>query len=200
MSVRLALANLYLSKGTIIKQLLHVEEETNAALDELLAAQVSNYKAPLVDHATKDLNAIRQRMAVGHKQRVRILTQALGKEKATELARRALFEAGTKLGREARASLGVRDESRDLEKAARVMYRVLGIEISLNLQGGKGQMLVHRCALARGYDADTCAVLCATDEGVVNGISDRAKLKFRNYLTSGEKACVAELTFEGGAG
>ncbi len=197
MSLRLALASLYLPRWTIRRQLLHVEDVTNAALDRLLAIHVPSYKAPTVDASQIDLDAIRQRMATGHRERVRVLTAALGKEKATELGRGALFEAGTRLGREAREYLKVRDDPADLEKAARVMYRLLGIEFTLSNHNGRNEMLVRRCALARGYDADTCAVLCATDEGVVNGLSDRAKLKFKNYLTSGEKTCVAELSFSG---
>jgi predicted ArsR family transcriptional regulator len=104
------------------------------------------------------------------------------------------------LGKEARAKLGVRDDPRDLEKAARMMYRVLGIEFTMSFGGGKGEMRVHRCALARNYDAGTCAVLCATDEGVVRGLSDHAQLKFTQHLTSGRPECVAEFSFGTEAG
>jgi len=201
MSLRLAIASAYLPKRTIRKELLHVEQVTNAALDEAIGANVPGYEPrPLATNAAMGLEELRDRMALRHKERVGVLVEALGREKAVEVARLALHQAGMKLGKEARAKLGVRDDPRDLEKAARVLYRVLGIEFTMSFGEGKGEMRVHRCALARNYDASTCAVLCATDEGVVHGLSDRAQLKFTQHLTSGRPECIAEFSFGKEAG
>lgn len=194
-SLRLAIASAYLPKRTIRKELLHVEQITNSALDNVIRANDISYPQPLDLTAEKDVEAIRNRMAKGHKNRVHILLEALGRERAVEVARQALYKAGTQLGKEVKAKLDVHDEPRDLEKAARVLYRVLGIDFTMSYQNGSGKMRVHRCALARQYDAATCAVLCATDEGVVNGLSENAQLKFTQYLTSGEPTCVAEFRF-----
>jgi hypothetical protein len=43
-------------------------------------------------------------------------------------------------------------------------------------------------------------VLCATDEGVVHGLSDRAQLRFIQHLTSGKAECLAEFEIKMGAG
>ena len=200
MSVRLAIANFYLTKRMIRKELLHVEQVTNSALDEAIRANAPghNPSAPTADDA--GLEELRDRMARGHKERVAILVEALGREKAVEVARLALYQAGMQLGKEARAKLGVQDDIRDLERAARVLYRVLGIDFTMSFRNGRGEMRVHRCALARNYDSSTCAVLCATDEGVVHGLSELAELRFTQHLTSGKPDCVAELRFGKGAG
>jgi hypothetical protein len=196
MSFRLAMANLYLPRRTIRKELLHVEQVTNSALDEAIRANVPG-RAPIPQaEGDMGLDGLRDRMARGHRERVAILVEALGRERAMQVARPALYEAGVRLGKEARAKLGVRDELRDLQRAARVLYRVLGIEFTMDHHGGHGEMRVHRCALARQYDALTCSALCATDEGVVHGLSDRARLNFTEHLTSGRPDCVAELRFE----
>ncbi len=200
MSLKLAIASAYLPKRTIRNELLHVEQATNAALDEAIMASVPTYRPRILDNDGVGLEELRDRMARGHKERVAILVETLGEEKAVDLARRALYKAGMQLGKEAREKLGVRDEPRDLERAAKVLYRVLGIEFTMSFHDGRGEMRVHRCALARNYDSGTCAVLCATDEGVVHGLSERAVLKFTQHLTSGKPECLAELKFEREAG
>jgi len=195
MSLRLTIASAYLTKRTIKEELLHVEQVTNLALDEAIRASVPAYEPRVLAMDDAGLEELRDRMARGHKERLSVLIETLGPEKATQVARFALFRAGTQLGKEARAKLGVRDEPRDLQKAARVLYRVLGIEFTMSYDNGRGEMRVHRCALARQYDSGTCAVLCATDEGVVHGLSDRAQLKFTQHLTSGRPDCMAEFRF-----
>jgi predicted ArsR family transcriptional regulator len=196
MSFRLAIASFYLSKNRIRKELLHVEQVTNAALDEAVRAYIPGYEPrPLAGH-DKELKELRDRMAQGHRERVAILVEAIGREKAVDVARNALYHAGLQLGAKARAKLGVRDGPQDLERAAKVLYQVLGIEFTMSYSNGIGEMRVHRCALARNYDSSTCQVLCATDEGVVHGLSARAHLKFTQFLTSGKPDCVAEFKFE----
>jgi predicted ArsR family transcriptional regulator len=196
MSFRLAIANFYLTKRMIRKELLHVEQVTDSALDKAIRANIPGHEPSALAANDVGLEELRDRMARGHKERVAILVEALGREKAVEVARLALYHAGMQLGKEARAKLGVRDKPRDLQKAARVLYRVLGIEFTMNHYEGRGEMHVHRCALARQYDSLTCSALCATDEGVVHGLSDRAQLKFTEHLTSGRSDCVAEFRFE----
>jgi hypothetical protein len=195
MSLRLAIASAYLPRRTIRKELLHVEQVTNVALDEAIRGKVPGYEPRVLAGDDLGLEELRDRMAKGHKERVVILIEAQGREKAVEDARLALYRAGTQLGKEAKAKLGVRDEPRDLQKAARVLYRVLGIEFAMSYSNGQGEMRVNRCALAGNYDAGTCAILCATDEGVVHGLSERAELKFTQHLTSGKPECVAEFHF-----
>jgi predicted ArsR family transcriptional regulator len=195
MSLRLAIASAYLPKRTIRKELFHVEQVTNSALDEAIRANVPGHAPRGLSGNDMGLEGLRDRMARGHVERVAIMMEALGREKALEVARLALYQAGIQLGKEARGKLGVRDVPSDLQKAAKVLYRVLGIEFTMSYEDGRGEMRVHRCALAKEYDSSTCAVLCATDEGVVHGLSERAELKFAQHLTSGKPECVAEFRF-----
>jgi hypothetical protein len=107
-----------------------------------------------------------------------------------------LFLVGQRLGIETRVKLGVGDNPKDLERAAKILYRVLGIEFHLQwLDGKNANAIIDRCALAQKYSVLTCEVLSATDEGVINGLQPNVTMKFKEYMTSGCKNCRAELHF-----
>ncbi len=195
MSLKLWLASIWMPRASLRRELLHVEEVTNAALDSVLLGVIPDYRPEELENAGKGLTELRVRMTRGHRKRVELLIGAVGYQQALIIGRDASFRAGLALGKEARARLAVKDRPEDLLTAARIMYQVLGIEFDLDFKGGKGEMRVHRCALANGYSADTCSILCATDEGVVNGLSAKAEMRFEQYITSGRKECVAQVTF-----
>jgi hypothetical protein len=198
MSLRLRLAGLWTPEGTMRRELLHVEEVTNEALDSLLRARIPGYSPPSLDQGEQDLEGIRARMARGHRRRVDAFLGELGREEGTSSGREALFRAGVQLGREARARLRVGDSAKDLERAAMVLYRVLGIEISVSISDGKGRMRVSRCSLSPHYSESTCAVLSAADEGMVQGLSPRAEMRFQECITSGRRECLALIDFREG--
>jgi hypothetical protein len=182
-------------RASLRRELLHVEEVTNAALDTALYQAVPDYRPEELEGVGKGIAGLRVRMAQGHRRRVELLIGTLGKQKALVIGRGALFQAGLRLGNEARSRLGVKDKPDDLLRAARIMYRVLGIEFDMTFKDGRGDMRVHRCALADHYTADTCAILSATDEGTVHGLSPKAEMRFAQHITSGNEECIADVTF-----
>jgi hypothetical protein len=134
-------------------------------------------------------------MAKDHAKMVQALEIAVGHEKAVALGREALFMVGKNLGKQTRAKLGVGDNPKDLVKASRILYRILGINFEIEwLDGSNAKVVIDRCALAGEYSELTCEVLSATDEGVIKGLQPKAKLQFKDYMTSGCKNCHAEIT------
>jgi hypothetical protein len=116
----------------------------------------------------------------------------LGHEKGIGEARRALFDAGVALGEEARRRLGVRQNRNDVLRAARILYRVLGIRFRAEWRTpDEATVRIDRCALARGYSPEACLALSATDAGVVAGLWPGAQLEFDERITEGKKACIA---------
>jgi len=197
-SVRLRLAGRWFPSPVEAWILGRVGRVTNAVLDALLA-----------EHAPEELRRIqsgegrlprriaarRARMAQGHARRVLALTDALGEERAVELARATLFPVSVALGREARRSLGVGDALGDVARAARILYRALGITFRLD-PGPPTRLVVERCALAQHYGSLTCRALSAVDEGVLAGLNPRLRMAFADRLTDGRPACIAEITRE----
>ncbi len=135
-------------------------------------------------------------MAQTHRELVEKLVATLGHEEAVKLGREALFSVGQNLGRQTRAKLGVGDSPADLTKAAKILYRILGIDFTLQWQDGThATAVINRCALAEQYSALTCEVLSATDEGVIRGLQPNVEMHFEQYLTGGCKNCIAKITF-----
>lgn len=175
-----------------------VARTTNGALDDLLAEhaldELKRIRAREGRHPWR-LPARRARMAQCHCLRVLALARALGEERAVELARARLFPVGVALGREARRFLGVSDALDDVERAARVLYRTLGITFRLD-PGPPTRLIVERCALAQHYGSLVCRALSAVDEGVLAGLNPRLRMAFSERLTDGCPACIAEITRE----
>jgi hypothetical protein len=131
-------------------------------------------------------------MAAAHNARVNALVEALGRERAVREGREALFPVGVMLGKEAKKRLGVGDGPDDLERAARILYRALGIEFTLEKRpDGAMMMRVHRCALAGHYTPEACEVLSAADEGVVSGLNPKLAMRFVQRMTGGSAVCIA---------
>ena len=88
------------------------------------------------------------------------------------------------------------DNPKDLTKAAKILYRILGIEFHLEwLDKSNATVIIDRCALAEQYSKLTCEVLSATDEGVIKGLQPNLTMKFKEYMTSGCKNCRADIHF-----
>ena len=130
-------------------------------------------------------------MATNHCLLLKVLSDGIGRDRAVELGREALFKVGVSLGEESRKRLGVGDSVEDLLMAARVMYRVLGIRFKVKEKGGDHRIEVYRCALSEHYSELACTVLSAVDEGVVKGLNPRASMSFERRITSGFPTCMA---------
>ena len=138
----------------------------------------------------------RANMAQTHAKLVETLEAAFGHEKAVALGREALFSIGESLGKQTRSRLGVGDNPKDLVKAAKILYRIFGIEFHLEwLDDSNATLIIDRCALAEHYSQLTCEVLSATDEGIIQGLQPNSKMQFKEYMTSGCKKCKADIHF-----
>jgi hypothetical protein len=194
LSLKLRLAALWTPPRTLRRMLDGVDVATTAALDGLLDKHVGR---PAIK-GTKELSAARSiedaraAMASGHNERVKALVDAVGRDRAVEIGREALYPVGVMLGRRAKEELSVGEGRRELELAARVLYRALGIHFVLETQNDATmQMRVDRCALSSHYSEEACLVLSAADEGVVAGLNTKLSMRFEKRMTGGSQFCVA---------
>jgi hypothetical protein len=201
MSLKLRLASVWTTEGDLVKMLDRVAQSTLAALDALLEKHAPGKLAELKGagvHGGRSLEQRRAAMAAAQNERVKALAEALGRDRAVEVGREALFPVGKRLGEEARVELSVGDGPGDLERAARVLYRALGIHFTLE-DGKDGAMVmrVDRCALSHHYPEEACLILGAADEGVVAGLSPGYKMRFEQRMSAGPAECLALITEAG---
>jgi len=184
----------------ISEELKKVQDVTVGALSNLLRESGQNVDSEAIgslEEVHKNINELRMAMAQQQATLVEALAEALGPSAAIEVGRETLFVVGQQLGRQSRDRLGVGSSRGDLERAARIMYRVLGINFQLKWQGtNEADVVVTRCALAQHYSMLTCMVLSATDEGVVNGLNPNTYMKFEKHITDGCKTCIAKIKEE----
>lgn len=200
MSLRAAILSRWTPKYIIRRELARVSELTTAALEALLEAHAPDAlkRVAAKERSARSIDQTRSAMAGRHAALVEALKESMGEEGAIELGRKALFEVGLQLGRDARRRLRTSDEPGDLVRAARILYRVLGIEFRIERSDERSdRMIVNRCALSREYSNLTCKVLSATDEGVIRGLAPRASMTFKERMTSGCQNCIAIIEFSG---
>jgi hypothetical protein len=135
----------------------------------------------------------RTAMAGKHARLVDIMIERKGTEAGVREGRAAMHAAGIALGKRLRSELRLTDSEDDLFAAARLLYRILGIEFEVERNGEKGTMLVRRCALSEHYTQRTCEVISAMDEGVVMGLNPGAKMTFVRRNSTDPCACEAVL-------
>ena len=195
MGAKLSLLSWWTPKFVISRELDEVSKVTTQALKETLSYHAPNrtIKEELLE-AGRSIDEKRNAMASQHTILVSALVEALGHDAAVKVGREALFKVGKQLGSENRRRLNVGDSQCDLVKAAKIMYRVLGINFNVKwLEPNQAVLTVDRCALAKNYSELTCEVLSATDEGVVNGLNPNVTMKFEKMITSGCKVCTAKI-------
>ena len=193
MNLKLHLATIWLPSFFVKKELDRVAEVTVGCLDTLLKKYDSDVlKTISQKKLVLDGNVAERRrlMATAHELRVKALIDALGYEEAMNIGRNSLFKAGLKLGREARKQLGVGSSLQELVMAARVLYKILGIEFEIK-QGAEVLMIVNKCCLSKYYSPETCMLLSAADEGVVQGLNEKINMKFTQRMTEGPSECLA---------
>ena len=188
MGLRLRLLNRWTPKFLISRELDRVRWRTTSALDDLLEEFCHLPKGELLP-LRGPLEVKREAMAREHNRRVETLVECLGEE-GMRRGRERMYQVGREMGREAGKRLKVRTCMGDLLMAARIMYRVLGIDFEF--LGGK-TMRVNRCSLSRWYTPTSCRVMSAADEGVVNGLCPPARMKFERRMTEGHSSCLASI-------
>ena len=191
MSIRLKIASFWLPDFILKRELDNVAKNTIAGLDDILK-QYAPGKIVMNDEVLGgNLKERRSIMAKAHNKRVKILIQELGHKKAVEIGRKVMFEVGCKLGQEARRKLGTGNNFEDLELAARILYKVLGIKFKIENKDGNLIMVVNRCDLSKYYSPESCIILSAADEGVVRGLNEKMDMQFKERITEGAHECIA---------
>ena len=194
MSLRLRIASLWIPNFILKKELDNVAINTIEGLNDVLKqhAPEKMKKIAKKDEILKgSLEERRIVMAKAHNIRVKSLIEVLGYENAVKVARKSMFDVGYQLGQEARLKLGVGNDFKDLELAARLLYKILGIDFKIENKGGNIIMVVNRCALSKYYSPETCMVLSAADEGVVRGLNEKMNMQFKERITEGASECIA---------
>ena len=196
MGLRLVVLSWWTPPFIIRRELENIFNQTTIALTGLMpknAAVDANHKQDY----PKRIEEQRAVMAQTQAELVEKLESALGRDEALRLGREALFVVGREIGKQTRCKLGVSENPADLAKAAKILYRVLGIEFELKwFDSANAKVTINRCALAEKYSKLACEVLSATDEGVINGLQSNVSMTFREYMTSGCKTCIAYIHFE----
>lgn len=195
-SVRLHLASVWLPEWEVKTALERISDLTTDALSSLLKEKMpvsaSRFLPPL-KLLSGSVDERRAAMASNHNILVQSLIQTIGEKETFDLGRQALFKVGLEIGEESRVRLRVGDGMDDLIRAARVMYRVLGIQFTVQEKDSGLEIIVNRCALSNWYSENTCKVLSATDEGVLRGLNHRVGMRFERMITSGFPNCMARV-------
>lgn len=199
MGIRLTLLSYWTPSYIIGKELDRMFNHTTNSLKLLLQVHAPSEYVKFANETELPKGNIKQKrtaMAKSHALLVEALSNAVGEDRAINLGREALFEVGKSLGKETRNRLGIGDSSNDLIKAAKILYRVLGIDFEVQWRGKKkGTLIVDRCAMAKEYSELTCHVLSATDEGVIKGLESNVSMIFTERMTSGCGKCIAQIEF-----
>ncbi len=194
MSIRLKIASLWLPDLILKKELDKVANDTIKGLKDVLK-QHAPQKIEEINKKNENLNGSmeerREKMAKIHNYYVKMLIKELGYENAIKIGRKAMFNVGYELGREARQKLGVGNNFKDLESAAKILYKILGIEFKIENRDENIIMVVKRCALSKYYSSETCMVLSGADEGVVRGLNENMGMQFKERITDGASECLA---------
>jgi len=199
LGLRLLFLSWWTPKSVISRELDRVDTLTTDALETLLNKHLlDNGRKDALKKEASARRSIEQRrdlMALKHANLVNSLAEVLGKEETIRLGREAMFKVGEELGSETCQKLRVGRSLKDLIRAAKILYRVLGIDFEVKLQNPDNAILiVNRCALAANYSEITCQVLSATDEGTIRGLNQNTNMTFTERITGGQPKCKARIT------
>ncbi len=196
MGLKLRILSRWTPKFVVRKELSNVSNQTISALASVLAMHGVGTNTALQAAPVPQTSVEKQRaaMAQTHAQLVDALEAAIGRERAVKLCREALFVVGRNFGEETRSRLGVGTSQKDLVRAAKILYRVLGIGFELErVDSTSLKLTVDRCPLVEQYSVLTCEVLSAIDEGAITGLQPHTTMRFRQYMTEGRRTCTADV-------
>ena len=149
MGLRLRLLSWWTPNYIIYRELAHVSDHTIAAIESLLP----KYGSPEFADGKKQQGRVgieqkRSNMAQAHARLVETLESKFGYEKGVALGRETLFSIGESLGKQTRIRLGVGDNPKDMIKAAKILYRIFGIDFHLEWRNeSNATLIIDRCAL-----------------------------------------------------
>ena len=181
----------------IYRELGHVSDHTITAIESLLSEYgFQEIAVGKKQHVRMSIEQERINMAQAHARLVETLESKFGYEKGVTLGRETLFSIGVSLGKQTRIRLGVGDNPKDMIQAAKILYRIFGIDFHLEWHNeSNATLIIDRCALSEHYSKATCEVLSATDEGIIQGLQPNSTMQFKEYMTSGCKKCKADIHF-----
>jgi L-2-amino-thiazoline-4-carboxylic acid hydrolase len=204
MSLKMRILSCWTPKWFLKRGLNELAHSTINGLEEVLIKQDPEYRKDPegLKYSSNillkgNLQEQRMSMAAIHNELVETMIDAFGHDDAIILGRKAMFREGLALGRKFRRILGVGTSLEDLISAASILYEVLGIEFDIKaFNSNKIVMVVNHCALAEYYGPDTCNVLSAADEGVVQGLNSKIKMEFQERISEGASCCLAPIHME----
>lgn len=196
MGIKLRILSVWTPQFIIKQELKNTNNVTNNYLDRLIMDHGGS--PPQQMDLKGNLDDRRKQMAIGHNIRVKMLIDLLGEQQAMAEGREKMFEAGFKLGQRTRNILGVGDSVNDTMKAAKILYKVLGIDFFTEISENAIILWVNSCTLSKYYTHQTCSILSYTDKGVLKGLNRNMDLEFVEKITSGSKRCKGCISIKGG--
>lgn len=194
MSIKLNLLSTWMPEFIIKMEMKNLGKATIGELDRLIQENTPISIQSDNEFMFRGSSAsIRKEIALTHAKKVNLLVNALGSEKAIKLGREALFNLGEDLGVQLKNRLGVDESLKQLIKAARILYQVLGIDFEVKKINNEIFMKVNRCTLSKYYSPETCLILSAADEGVVKGLNPNITMKFKDRISEGAEYCLASI-------
>ena len=189
MNIKLYLMSIWIPKFVLINELKQTSDITNRHIDNLLE-RYSIPKPRVNENLIGNLEEQRLIMANNHNTSLNSLIEVLGFDKAVMVGREEMFKAGYKMGLNIKKRLNIKD-IKDALIAARIIYRVLGINFTVEEEGKDILLRIKSCELAALYTSQTCEIMSATDEGVLKGLNDQMSMKFLTRITEGADECTA---------
>ena len=185
-------------KYVIRRELAYVSDHTTIALESLLANNdIHEICRPLKQQIPVSIEHQRANMAQTHAKLVETLEADVGHEKGVALRKGNIIFHRRKPGQTNSYQTWRRDNPNDMIEAAKILYRILGIDFHLEwLDESNATLIIDRCALAEHYSKLTCEVLSATDEGIMQGLQPNSTMQFKEYMTSGCTKCKADIHFQ----
>jgi predicted ArsR family transcriptional regulator len=178
-NLRLALASRYVP-GAVRRR----------GLRDLMRRTARAFGAEAPELPGEPLDAMLRRFALFTREQVDRVAAAPDQAAA---ARERLRREARDFGAALRRRLGVSSRAEAM-RAARVLYRMLGVDLQASLTGS---IVVRSCSFSSTYTCQTCAVMAAMDEGLFAGLAGEGRLEFAARITEGAERCVAFFTFEG---
>ena len=189
MNIKLFLMDIGIPEFVLINELEQTSNITNRCIINLL----ERYSIPKPDVDTKLKGTLEEQrliMANNHNVCLNSLIELLGFDEALIVGRKELFEAGYMMGCDIKKRLKVKNVN-DTLIAARIIYKVLGINFTVEKNGKNMILKIKSCQLAALYSVETCKIMSAVDEGVLKGLNDKMEMEFITRITEGAEECTA---------
>ncbi len=189
MNFKLFFISIWIPKFIIKKELNETAKIIDKCLDDLLTSY-SISKPNIKKSINANIEERRLNMAKDHELYLNSLIEELGFEYASKVGRAELFKAGYIIGYKTKKRLNVKTID-DAIVAAHIIYKILGINFTVEKKGQTLVFNINSCELASQYSSETCKIMSATDEGVLKGLNNNMSMKFKTRITEGAKECTA---------